>query len=176
MKPAEHRQLLSNFVKRSRYFLAYPAKFDRPDETRGQEELGLRQFEGAAGGAVMLGSAPQCEAYHRNFDWPDAIIPLSSTTPSEVGKLIAELDAQPDRVARIRRDNVANSLLRHDWVYRWRQMLEIIGLPPSEGMMLREADLKHLAGMVLKADGSETSVESRERRDHKHSAVQLELG
>jgi hypothetical protein len=149
--PAEHRALLSNFVKRSRYFLAYRAKFDSPDETHGQEELGLRHFEGAAGGAVMLGSAPRCEAYDQNFDWPDAVVPLSATNAFEVGEVIAELDGQPERVARIRRDNVVNSLLRHDWVYRWSQMLDIVGLPPSDGMPLRKAHLKRLAGKVLHA-------------------------
>jgi hypothetical protein len=146
--PPQHRWLLSNFIKRSRYFMAYPAKFNSPDETRGQNELGLRQFEGAAGGAVMLGSPPRSEAYNRNFDWPDAIIPVSATNGADVGDVMTELDRQPERVARIRRDNVANSLLRHDWVYRWRSMLEIVGLAPSPEMTVREADLKRLAGIV----------------------------
>ena len=157
MDPAQHRWLLSNFIKRSRYFMAYPGKFNSPDETRGQEELGLRQFEGAAAGAVMLGLAPRCEAYARNFDWPDAVIPVSATNGSEVGQVIAELDRQPDRLARIRRDSIANSLLRHDWVYRWRQMLEIVGLPPTDEMTSREAELKRLAGTVFHAGSGNDS-------------------
>jgi hypothetical protein len=149
--PAEHRALLRDLVKRSRHFLAYHAKFNEPEETHGQQELGMRYFEGAAGGAVMLGSAPRCEAYDRNFDWPDAVIPVSATDAWDVAEVLAELDGQPERVARIRRDNVVNSLLRHDWVYRWRQILDIMGLPRTDGMSLREAHLRHLAASVFHA-------------------------
>ena len=153
MDPAEHRALLRKFVKRSRYFLAYPAKFDTPEETHGQQEVGLRHFEGAAGGAVMLGSPAQCQAYEDHFDWPDAVVSVSASEPSDVGEVIAELDRQPERVQQIRRNNIVNSLLRHDWVYRWRQMLDIVGLAPSEGMSVREAHLKRLAAMVLASLG-----------------------
>ena len=153
MDPAEHRALLRNFVKRSRYFLAYPAKFDSPEETHGQQEVGMRHFEGAAGGAVMLGTPPRCQAYEDHFDWPDAVVPVNTSDPSDIRDVIAELDRQPERVQRIRRNNIVNSLLRHDWVYRWRQMLDIVGLAPSEGMMVREANLKRLAAIVLASLG-----------------------
>jgi hypothetical protein len=149
--PAEHRNLLRNLIKRTRYFLVYAAKFNKPEQTHGQEELGQRHFEGAAGGAVMLGSAPRCTAYAQNFDWPDATVPIKLIEATDVGDVIAELDRQPDRVARIRRDNVVNSLLRHDWVYRWRQILDVVGLPPSAGMAAREAHLAQLADVVRHA-------------------------
>ena len=154
MDPAEHRALLRNFVKRSRYFVAYPAKFDSPEETHGQQEVGMRHFEGAAGGAVMLGSPPRCQAYDDHFDWPDAVVPVTASDPSDIADVIAELDRQPERVQRIRRNNIVNALLRHDWVYRWRQMLDIVGLAPSEGMSVREAQLKRLAAMVLASLGT----------------------
>jgi hypothetical protein len=147
--PGEHRALLANLIKRSRYFLAYRAKFDRPEETGGQEELGFRHFEGAAGGAILLGSAPRCDTYDQEFDWPDAVIPVSATDASEVDDAMATLERDPDRVARIRKDNVVNSLLRHDWLYRWRRMLDLLGLAPSEGMTLREGHLKRMADAVL---------------------------
>lgn len=154
MEPAEHRALLRSFIKRSQYFLAYPAKFDSPEETHGQQEVGLRQFEGAAGGAVMLGSAPRCRAYEEHFDWPDAVVPIDPSDPSSVGDVIDELEGQPERIQRIRRDSIVNSLLRHDWVYRWRQILDIVELAPSEGMSVREAHLKRLAALVAASCGS----------------------
>ena len=55
----------------------------------------------------------------------------------EIGELIADLDQQPERLARIRRDNVVNSLLRHDWYHRWSEILRTIDLPMAERSALR---------------------------------------
>ena len=140
----EHRRLLSNTIKRSRYFIAYPGKFD---EGVPQAVLGNRFYEGAAGGAILLGQGAANTPYERFFDWPDAVL----STPadgSEIVELIADLDGQPTRLARIRRDNVVNMLLRYDWVYRWRQILETVDLPVSQGILEREGRLKHLAHLV----------------------------
>jgi hypothetical protein len=75
----EHRNLYSNLVKRSSYFIINKAKFDCFNETGGQEELGARFFEGAAGGTVMLGTPPNCEAYNKYFDWSDAVIQMGAS-------------------------------------------------------------------------------------------------
>ena len=140
----EHRGLLANLIKRSRYFVAYPAKFDKPDETSGLEEVGSRFFEGAAGGAVLVGAPPRCAAYEHGFDWPDAVIPTAADG-AQIASLIAELDSDARRIERIRRDNVVNSLRRHDWVYRWHDVLDQVGLPTSSGLEEREAGLKSMA-------------------------------
>ena len=142
----EHRRLMSNTIKRSRYFIAYPAKFN---EDMSHVELGNRYFEGAAGGAILLGQGGANTPYERFFDWPDAVL----STPadgSQIAELIADLDGQPERLARIRRDGVVNTLLRYDWVYRWRQILETVDLPVSHGILEREGRLKQLADLVNK--------------------------
>jgi hypothetical protein len=125
--PAEHRDMLANLIKRARYFVANKAKVTVPGETEGQQEVGFRFFEGAAAGAVMIGDPPDVEAFRQNFDWPDAVVhlPYGST---EAGRLVAELEAEPNRLIRIRRDNVLNALRRHDWVYRWNLVSQTIGL------------------------------------------------
>ncbi|MBW4631884.1 MAG: glycosyltransferase [Iphinoe sp. HA4291-MV1] len=140
----EHRTLYSNLIKRSRYFIANKAKFDAIHQTGGQEELGSRFFEGAAGGAVMIGTPPVCEAYTTYFNWSDAVIeiPYDATNLADI---ITELDAQPERLNRIRKDNVMNSLLHHDWVYRWEQILEKVGLDSTPEMLSRKAYLANLA-------------------------------
>ncbi|MEP7305980.1 MAG: glycosyltransferase [Acidobacteriota bacterium] len=143
----EHRALLANLIKRSRYFVAYPAKFDKPGETNGLEEIGSRFFEGAAGGAVMVGASPRCAAYDQGFDWPDAVIPTAADG-ARVAALIAELESDPRRIARIRRDNVVNSLQRHDWAYRWHDVLNHVGIPTLSGLQEREARLKSMAAIV----------------------------
>jgi len=143
--PAAHRDMLAGLIKRTRYFLANRAKVDVPGETEGQQEVGFRFFEGAAAGVVMIGEPPNVASFSENFDWPDAVVrlPLGST---EIGALIDELERQPERVARIRRDNVANALRRHDWVYRWNQVLEVVGLEPTAAARNRQARLAALAG------------------------------
>lgn len=145
--PKDHRCLLANLIKRSRYFLAYPAKFDAPSETLGQQEIGFRFFEGAAGGAVMLGQAPRCASFGNYFDWPDPVI-STELDGTQLAGLVADLDAQPARLAQIRRESMAGSLLRHDWVYRWRQILEAIDFPCLQGAIEREGRLATLAEMV----------------------------
>lgn len=142
----EHRSLYRNIIKRSRYFIACKPKFDLA-YANGQEETSVRFFEGAAGGAVMLGIPPDCDTYRQNFDWSDATIAIPENGTG-IGKIIAELDAQSDRLEKIRTNNVINSLLRHDWVYRWGKILDIVGLSPTLEMARRQADLQNLAQMV----------------------------
>ena len=37
------------------------------------------------------------------------------------------------------------ALLRHDWAYRWKQILDIVGLEPAPQLEMREKSLKQLA-------------------------------
>ena len=130
-----------------RFFRRFSPKFDRPSEAPEGRDLGLRFFEGAAGGAIMLGIPPNGAAFQGNFDWPDAVIHTPGDG-SQIAALIADLDGQPDRLNRVRRDNVVNSLRRHDWIYRWRRILETFGLPVSYEMIKRERRLTCVAGLV----------------------------
>jgi hypothetical protein len=61
---------------------------------------------------------------------------------------LADLDSQPDPLEAIRINNVVQSLLRHDWLYRWAAILEILGLKPKEAFATREKRLKNLAKMA----------------------------
>ncbi|NMG06801.1 glycosyltransferase [Brasilonema sp. UFV-L1] len=149
MNYKQHRTLYSNLVKRSRYFIANKAKFDAIDQTGGQDELGSRFFEGAAGGAVMIGTPPVCEAYTTYFNWSDAVIEIPYDA-TNVADIITEFDAQPDYLNKIRQDNVINSLLRHDWVYRWEKILEKVGLESTPEMLSRKAHLANLADKIKK--------------------------
>ncbi len=145
----QHRKLYRNIVKRSRYFIAYKAFFTNvPSENVGQEELNVRFFEGAAGGAVMLGIPPKCEAFNQNFDWQDAVITLPEDT-TDIAEILKQLDSDPERLNKIRTDNVVNSLLRHDWVYRWGQILDRVGLSHTPEMAQRRASLQSLANIAV---------------------------
>jgi hypothetical protein len=147
MNYQEHRHLYQNLIKRSRYFIANKAKFDISKQTGGQEELGSRFFEGAAGGSVMIGIRSQCEAFTANFNWDDALIDIPYNA-ANIDEIIAELDSQPQRLVEIRRNNISNCLLRHDWVYRWEQILTIVGLDITPAMEDRKLLLKQMATNV----------------------------
>lgn len=145
--PAEHRFLLASLLKRSRYFIANRARANEPELTRGVEEIAGRFFEGAAAGAIMLGEPPRTEAFRTLFDWPDVVTPLPLDAP-DVGDAIARLDADPERLERIRLDGVVHSLRRHDWIHRLRAVLDAGGLSPAPGVLAREARLRALAAEI----------------------------
>jgi hypothetical protein len=145
----EHRTLIANLLKSSRYFIANYAKANRLQETHGQKEIGYRFFEGAAAGNVLLGCPPDNLAFKHYFDWENCIIPIDFDEHNIVN-IIAELDSQPELLQQIQTDNVVNSLLRHDWVYRWEQVLRKLGMSITPGIKKRQHQLKELAQTYMK--------------------------
>lgn len=143
----EHRTQVANLAKRSRYFLVNPGKFDEPGETGRQVEFGYRYFEGAAAGAIMLGERPDNELFPKLFDWPDAMVHVPHTS-GDIDRVIRELDRDLDRQETMRRTGMAQTLLRHDWVYRWETILDAVSLQPLPGLAVRKDRLKALAEMA----------------------------
>jgi len=148
----QHRDLYANIAKRSRFFMVAVAKVDLQEHTQGQIEVPFRYFEGAAAGCVLLGQSPDCDSFQEMFNWPDAVIEVQADG-SDVVEVLAKLAARPGALDRISRRNAAETLRRHDWVYRWKQILAIAGLEPTAAMKAREARLQELAAMAA-ADGS----------------------
>ncbi len=148
--PRDHRILIANIAKRSRYFIVNAPKINRQLETCGQSEISYRFFEGAASGAVMIGETRESEAFRKHFDWPDAVIHAPFDAPN-IAEILDDLDSQPDRLAQIRRNNAVQSLLRHDWVYRWKAILDMVGLEPRPELFKREKRLKELAEIADKS-------------------------
>jgi hypothetical protein len=146
----QHRFQLASFIKRAKCFVAYKGKVDMPEQTGGQEEIGFRFFEGAAGGAVVIGEAPGNGEFARQFDWPDALVPLPFGA-REVAPLLAELERDQERVQRIRRQNVLGILRRHDIVHRWEEVLGRLSLEPTEPMKRRKDQLRRLTARVAEA-------------------------
>jgi len=144
---AQHRDLYANLAKRSRFFLVAPGKMNIPEETQGQAAVGFRYFEGSAAGAVLAGQAPDCEAFRRHFDWPHAVIEIQPDG-SDAAQVISSLSAEPERLREISCRNAEQALRRHDWVYRWREILGIAGLKPTPAMEAREKRLGELAELA----------------------------
>jgi hypothetical protein len=153
MNAREHRLMYANLLKRSRYFIVNYACIDEPDKTKGSFEIGYRFFEGAAAGTVMIGCPPPTTEFQTQFDWPDAVIPMPFDMP-QVGQFLADLDQQGERLAHIRIANMVNALRRHDWVYRWREVLTALGRVETPEMQQRQAYLYDLAQEIQAATNS----------------------
>ncbi len=141
---ADHRELLANLVKNSRFFIANRANFDRKDKIASQQEVGARYFEGIAGGAVLLGDYPRTQVFDEQMGWEDSVIAIPVDCP-DVGSVIEDLNRQPRRLEAISRRNVWHTLKRHDWAYRWKSILDSVQLPPTEATLLRISELSKLA-------------------------------
>lgn len=74
--PSEHRNNLATKMSRSKFFVVNPSKFDCPDDTGGQEEIGFRYFEGSAAGAVLIGRFPDNPNFKEHFPWEDAVVEM----------------------------------------------------------------------------------------------------
>jgi glycosyl transferase family 1 len=145
----QHRDMYANVAKRSRFFLVAPGKIvpDIAGFQVVQSELGFRYYEGAAAGAMLLGQAPTDESFSIQFDWKDAVLEINPDG-SDVVKTVRDLMAQPERIHAASQRNAEQSLLRHDWIYRWKTLYEHVGLSMSAGMGARIDRLKTLASTI----------------------------
>ena len=148
---AEHRFLFGNVLKRTRYYVANRSRVNEPEYTKGHDEISGRFYEGAAAGTVMLGEPPDADHFRSQFDWPDAVIPVPFDCP-DIGRVLAELDRDPARLARIRTRNVQQAALRHDWAYRLKTVLKALDLEPTPVLLARERRLQALAAEVVAAE------------------------
>jgi hypothetical protein len=141
----EHRRMMANMAKRSRYFIVSPGKFDKPEETGGQSEFGYRYFEAAAPGTIMIGMRPyNNNEFDKIFDWTDSVIEVPFTS-DEIVSVIRELDKQPDRQMKMRQRNMTECLLKHDWVYRWESILSSVSMQPLPMLEKRKQVLRDIA-------------------------------
>jgi hypothetical protein len=81
------------------------------------------------------------------FSWQNAVIEVQPNG-SDIIEVLSWLLAEPDLVAKISRTNVAEAMLRHDWVYRWKQILTIAGLDAHPAIEDRVGRLRVLANLV----------------------------
>jgi hypothetical protein len=122
-------------------------------ESVDQQYETLQVYLGSAAGAILLGERPENEVFGKLFDWPDALVRLPYDSP-EVDEIIHELDLQPERQEMIRRMNVAQALLRHDWVYRWESILESVNLEPLPQLLKRKNRLRSLADTIMPTESA----------------------
>jgi glycosyltransferase involved in cell wall biosynthesis len=150
-RPAEHREMFASQAKRSRLFVAYPAKFG-DQENRGLAEVGARYYEAAAAGAIPVGQAPTSPAFHEEFPFPDAVLEIGPDA-EEGAERIGELLARPEALALMSSRNAVHALRHHDWAHRWRSLLALAGHAPRPALGARLALLESLAASAERAPG-----------------------
>jgi hypothetical protein len=96
----------------------------------------------------MLGEPPDTEDFRNQFDWPDAVVRVPFDAP-RISDVIEELDADPERCERVRRDSVVHALRKHDWAYRLLRILDAAAIPTPEALLRREAQLRSAADRAL---------------------------
>jgi hypothetical protein len=142
--PHEHRRMLATILKHSRYYIANRSYVNQPEFTSGRDEISARFYEGAAAGTVMIGEAPRTEEFKRQFGWADAVIRVPFDSP-DIGRILADLNCDPERLREARRNNTREAALRHDWLHRIRVVFETLGLTPTEEMRARAQLLDRIA-------------------------------
>ena len=142
--PRQHRLLLASLLQRSRYFIANRSRVNDPDYTGGHEEIAGRFYEGAAAGAVLLGEPPDTEQFRSQFGWRDAVIQIPFNC-ADIGRVLAELDADPQRLARIGHENARQAALQHDWLHRLEIVFKTLGLELTPPMVERRLRLNKVA-------------------------------
>lgn len=145
---SEHRTMLSNLIKRSRYFMVSPGKMLDLQETKGQMEPGMRYFEGAAAGAILIGQPVDTPSFRSLFDWPNIVTPLNPDG-SDVEDALQELNLQPGLQRRISNQNAAICAQRHDWLHRWETILRLAETPATARFEVRKAQLDAIANHFL---------------------------
>jgi glycosyl transferase family 1 len=145
--PHEHRRMLATILKHSQYFIANRSYVNDPNWRADRDEISARFYEGAAAGTIMIGEPPRTKEFKQQFNWPDAVIRLPFDSP-DVGRILADLDADAQRLRAARRGNVREAALRHDWLHRLQVVFETLDLAPTERMMARAQRLEQIASQV----------------------------
>jgi len=140
---AQHRNLLADLAKRSKLFFVAPGKFDVASYGS-QQDIGNRYFEGLAAGATMIGTAPRGEGFKQLFDWPVPVVPIREDG-TDFERTVSNLLANPEKLAQTAVRNTTKALQKHDWVYRWRELMKVVGLEPQPAMFERIKTLKKLS-------------------------------
>jgi Glycosyl transferases group 1 len=159
--PHEHRRMLATLLKHSCYFIANRSYVNKPEFTAGREEISARFYEGAAAGTVMIGEPPRTEEFKRQFDWPDAVINMPFDSP-DIGRFLADLNGNLDRLRAVRSNNVRQAAQRHDWLYRILVVFDTLGLAPTEKMRARAKLLEQIASEAM-SPSSDDIGSQRER-------------
>lgn len=142
----EHRMLLSRLLSKSQISLCFePSQVER---FKGYSPILTRWFEGFAAGCTIVGKKPFGKGVAELIDWPDSTIDIPDN-PSDWIPFFEELLDNPERLQASSQRNYRESVLRHDWRYRIRDMFQTMNLPLPAKLEEEIAQLKPKAELSL---------------------------
>lgn len=142
----EHRMLLSKLLSRSKISLCFePSQVER---FKGYSPLLTRWFEGWAAGCTIVGKKPFGKNVADLINWQNSTIELPERS-SEWIPFFEELLSDNEMLVANSERNYRESLLRHDWRYRIRDIFQTVGLPIPEKLDDEIVQLKQKAQIGL---------------------------
>ena len=134
----EYRLLFHQMMRRSKVVLAFDPLYNtdqlyesykvnsRPWKFK-HSVLSLRWIEGCAAGCAILGKRPKTVLADQILNWEDVTIELPEN-PDEWFRFTEKLLEDTSRLQAIHQRNYIESLARHDWRYRIRDVFETLKL------------------------------------------------
>ena len=69
-----------------------------------------------------------------------------------MGCILRDLNGDPERLRVVRRNNVRQAALGHDWRHRIQVVFDILGLAPTEKMRARAKRLDQIASDIARPE------------------------
>jgi len=138
----EHDMLMCKLLSRSKISLCFEASGIR--RFWGTSPLLYRWLEAWAAGCTVVGRKPFGAGVAELMDWPNSAIDLPEASTDWLSFMEALLDDSESLVQNARR-NRQQCLLRHDWHYRIKAMLETVDLPIPDQLNARITELQQQA-------------------------------
>jgi len=66
----------------------------------------------------------------------------------DIGRVLTDLNRDPERLRAVRRNNVREAALRHDWLHRMQVVFASLGLAPTDAMRARARRLDQIASQM----------------------------
>lgn len=127
----EHVSLMRKLLGHSKISLCFEAS--NLARFRGQSPLLYRWFEAWAAGCTVVGKRPFGQQVSELMDWENSTIEIPDN-PADWIPFFEALLADEATLTLNAKRNYRQSMLRHDWRYRIKDMLTTVGLPIPEAL------------------------------------------
>lgn len=138
----EHIALMSNLRKHSKISICFEAS--NISRFSGFSPILYRWFEAWASGCSVVGKQPCGIGLEKILNWEDSVIDLPERE-SEWMEFIYSFLSDETRLMKISRRNYRESLSRHDWIYRIRDLLNTIEVNLPEEIDNRSCVLRDMS-------------------------------
>ena len=145
----EHLTLMSKLRKHSKISICFEAS--NIPRFSGFSPILYRWFEAWSSGCSVVGKRPYGLGVEKLLDWEDSVIDLPERE-SEWMEFIYSFLSDETRLIKISRRNYKEALLRHDWIYRIRDVLNTIELQLPEEISNRSCVLRDMSEEYFLSD------------------------